>query len=491
MKRIVTTILMFLSILSYSQDTCVWTGDKSNRWTHSKNWENRTTPSSSSVIIITGSGYFPRISSGTFNTIIFNEDSKGIIRQYNTITVNKIIMLADDIIGDLDFGTSAVLNCDTFIIGKRFKTGYWDQFSMPFEIHADNIGNKLYLYDDDLIVDNWAQGWKITHDTLIPGLGYDYKNSSSVQDYMFSGDVEFIDYTLITKYNNAGDTSIHEGWNLLGNPYLCHLDWDQVTFNNTERALYIWDAAESRYATYVDGVSINGGSRYLPPTYGFWIKALPGGGDISFTTDAMTFPAESMLKSSSSVLKLSVEYSWLKSECAVKLNYNATEGFDPEYDARLKSNMLSIYYKHDTIKLGVNSISDFDSIPIEISCNFSNELKVTIEEMSGFGDLSILGEQIYEGYQFTFPLHNKGTFYIKKYTAPIIEDPVIEDSVVIDDPVDTTEIIVTYAELYRYTDHLLMVCDIMGRRVNLNGSTRPGMYLFIYADKVKKIILIN
>jgi len=81
------------------------------------------------------------------------------------------------------------------------------------------------------------------------------------------------------------------GWNLIGNPYTCGLDWTGVTKTNVNDAFYIWDAATSTYKYYVNGVSAPTGtyagsalaSGVIPPMQAFWVQATASGASVVST----------------------------------------------------------------------------------------------------------------------------------------------------------------------------------------------------------------
>jgi hypothetical protein len=70
-------------------------------------------------------------------------------------------------------------------------------------------------------------------------------------------------------------TSVTDGWNLLGNPFACGLDFTQVERMGVDAAYSVWDPALNAglggYAYY----SPSGGSLgpVIPPMQGFWVRA--------------------------------------------------------------------------------------------------------------------------------------------------------------------------------------------------------------------------
>ncbi|MBT4360857.1 MAG: DUF2341 domain-containing protein [Candidatus Marinimicrobia bacterium] len=75
-------------------------------------------------------------------------------------------------------------------------------------------------------------------------------------------------------YTAAADT----GWNLVGNPFMATIDWDDVgwTKTNMDNVIYVWDHAansgEGAYLTW-NGTAGSLGSGLISPFQGFWVKA--------------------------------------------------------------------------------------------------------------------------------------------------------------------------------------------------------------------------
>lgn len=90
----------------------------------------------------------------------------------------------------------------------------------------------------------------------------------------FDGNGTLVDFGIT--YTASADT----GWNLVGNPFLATIDWDDNanwTKTNVESTIYIWDPAanggDGEYLTWngVSGTLPTGG--LIAPFQGFWVKA--------------------------------------------------------------------------------------------------------------------------------------------------------------------------------------------------------------------------
>jgi hypothetical protein len=79
------------------------------------------------------------------------------------------------------------------------------------------------------------------------------------------------DIDLNVTYTAAADT----GWNLVGNPYLATIDWDNTSGwsrTNMDGSIYIWDAQDAEFKTW-NGSTGSLGNGLIKPFQGFWVKA--------------------------------------------------------------------------------------------------------------------------------------------------------------------------------------------------------------------------
>jgi hypothetical protein len=138
-------------------------------------------------------------------------------------------------------------------------------------------------------------------------------------------------------------TSAGSGWNLIGNPYTCGWDWDQVSKTNLNGTFYIYDFGTSSFKYYTSGGTGSGiSSSIIPPMQGIWVQTTGSGASISSTMSASGAlscggsPQGSFFKSASPVYQFQLKNSNLPSDTSVAFIMDvsgATVGFDGAYDA--------------------------------------------------------------------------------------------------------------------------------------------------------------
>lgn len=132
-----------------------------------------------------------------------------------------------------------------------------------------------------------------------------------------------------------------QGWNLVGNPYPSGLDWDAPsgwTKTNINNAIYRWNPSALTYASYVNGVGANGGTRYIAPQQGFFVVANAPGAALGFSNPArVVTPAAFFKTSDESISLVRMEISNGSQdrvdETVIRIDNDATEAFDGDFDA--------------------------------------------------------------------------------------------------------------------------------------------------------------
>lgn len=164
----------------------------------------------------------------------------------------------------------------------------------------------------------------------------------------------------LTYTPSAGPTE--DGWNMLSNPYPSTIDWDAAgwTRTNTDQVLYIWNPALNQYATYVGGVGTNGGSRYIPSSQAYWVRAIAAAPSVSLTENVKSAQDTLYMRSAAPnlpyLLKLHLTASNGTDETVVRFNGSGSDFFDVGYDAyKLASSDTNAPYMATTL----DSVEDY------------------------------------------------------------------------------------------------------------------------------------
>jgi hypothetical protein len=185
------------------------------------------------------------------------------------------------------FGTSPV---------NGFTLGSFDQAGNNF--HPSTFdpsslnSSSLYLYNNVEVGGNSDEfGWIRSNNpsqTVTAGKGVRVWAKSSFingQGFMeFSGTPNTGSVNYGVSQCNSGcsypSNGAVNGWNFLGNPYPCPIDWNAATgwtkSNILSNAIYIWNGAAEVYSTYDGAAGTNGGSRYIGAGQAFFVNAGAG-----------------------------------------------------------------------------------------------------------------------------------------------------------------------------------------------------------------------
>lgn len=201
-------------------------------------------------------------------------------------------------------------------------------------------------------------------------------------------------------YTN-NDLSTEVGWNLLANPYPSTIDWDAVGWTkiNMDPALYMFDGASEQYSSYVGGIGVNGGSRYIPSSHGFLVQAYGSGASLAFGEGVKSAADPAFMKintaQSDPLIKLKVTGAAGSDETVVRLNNSATQNYDMGLDASKLINYASwapvIASVAGTRDMAINSVampSQDLTIPIRVVVWSSGTYTITKESISALPALS-------------------------------------------------------------------------------------------------------
>ena len=211
-------------------------------------------------------------------SLIHNDDN--VVAKVNCYIDNSSV--TRDWSSDWHFISSPMANhtIENFIpAGENYDFYSWSEFNSSwYNQKKDNsMTNEFYT-------DNGTE--------FIEGRGYlvAYENEGYKK---FSGVLnnDEVTYHLSSSYGGEFVVEKYAGFNLVGNPYPSYIDWELEgwTRDNLQlQTVWIYDDDVNNYMTYtLGGVGTNGGSQYIAPCQGFFIKALTEG-DFIMTNDIRT-----------------------------------------------------------------------------------------------------------------------------------------------------------------------------------------------------------
>ncbi len=372
-----------------------WNGSVSEEWNNVNNWSNNRIPDKYTIVNIPASvSKNPVVTStSSCKEITIGKGQVLKIQTSGSLTVygNCNIETDNTVYGSiLDYGTITVygkLNIKRYIPAKG-----WYYFSSPVQgFAAGKINNTVYAYNEPLASNDWSKGWQKTSADMERVKGYDvyFAKADSV---LFSGTMNSGTQQITLTNTDGKEIAEHEGWNLVGNPYAAAIDWDAPsgwTKENIENAIYIWDEAQGNFRTYVNGVSTNGGSRYIPPMQGFFVKvSAPGNARLAMTSDIKTTEGISRTKKTiqgNTGIKLALIQNGYTDETVIAFREEATREFDGRFDAYKKftdnTNVPQVYtLSVNKEQLAINSVAlndEYLQIPVEIKAVFQGTLKLS------------------------------------------------------------------------------------------------------------------
>lgn len=228
---------------------------------------------------------------------------------------------------------------------------------------------------------------------------------------------------------NTASGGSGSGWNLIGNPYTCGLDWTSVTKTNVNNAYYVWDASNGTYQ-YYSGSALSGTylaassilSGVIPPMQAFWVQATASGGSI-----VSTMANDGTVSSSPTFYKTSPDNLILYAEDlndpslsdAMWITHAAgyTNNFEGDLDAWKRSNyggQANIYSYHDGEKMAINALdlSATTSIPVGVKgSEIGKKYRLVLEQLVNNQPYqAVLEDRLWnsftditsEGYVFTY-----------------------------------------------------------------------------------------
>lgn len=308
------------------------------------------------------------------------------------------------------------------VTGKTY-TDWTDDFP----VYGYNVP---YGYSTSYYVNEAKPGVSDSGWTSIPSSSYAITPGRGFANYIYNdnlplvvdvtGPVDLNNINFNITYNNLLNI-LHDGWNLVGNPYPSVLDWSNAsgwTKTNMDDAVYIWRPDIQQYASYVNNVGTNGGTQYIAPSQAFFVKANTLSPSLIVNRNATSISNAVFFKTTEEEIdqKLRIILDNGADETYICLNNNATELFDDAYDAyKIKSTVPGIpmlaTINSEALKFSINSVNidSTISIPVLLSVasnsnrtfhikgieKFSNNICVMLEDLELDSVIDLRTDSIY------------------------------------------------------------------------------------------------
>jgi hypothetical protein len=327
----------------------------------------------------------------------------------------------------------------------------------------------------------------------------------------------------VTYTSNSDADTAAAGWNFIGNPYACAIDWNAAsgwTKTNVADGIYVWDALNQRYTTFVDGVGTHGGTGRIASGQAFWVRSRAVGPVLTATEQVKTTTATTFLKSQSisveNVMHVEIQDGTDKSDLAIRFKEGASPNFESDYDSYYWGGSYPVnlcsYDENDTY-YSVNTLPEdhSDDIPLWVQhpskervfhLNFSG-LSSFVDQPNLYLTDLYLGErvEIYEGmtYEFEYegsPASNGSSRFVIKRRPSVIsggsEIIEFEEIQVIPNPVNSGDQVQLYlpnifddaeVKIFNMSGQLIesIALDMGTTNLSLDGL-RKGLYLLTVTD---------
>ena len=421
-----TSVIPVGSLVSESN----WTGAVNSNWAEPLNWAGEVLPTVNSNISVLSSSHNPSVTGiancenlyinqgtilvvkpGAFIDISGNLSviGNGKLLMQNTVSEKSSLLFNGNVSGKIQVEYPV-------LAGKN------DLISSPVSNAVSGTFLNMYLRTYDESASQWGSYIVPTEDQLVVMQGYELFSAYN-ETRVFEGTPNNVSKTF--EISNSGN-----GLNLTGNPFPSYIDWENNDNSAWQRnavaaAIYYPDPSGSgNFAVYMpggdDAVSLNNGSRYIPPMQGFFVKAAqPGNLTVNEKSCVRNFTDSKVALKNNSVKFNLKDSDGISDEVMFRVNANSTFGFDDNLDAlKLQGNVntTSLYFgSDDELKYAINTIPTVNSsleIPLDIvsvksgmlnisasgSFNFEYRYPVILEDMELGLFIDLRADSVYSFY---------------------------------------------------------------------------------------------
>ncbi len=428
-----------------------WTGAyNTTAWETPGNWNYNSVPTSSAIVTIPNVTYKPIVNEDVLTPAVVNSIT---IEASSSLTINpgKALTISGALtnngtlnLNSTSAGTASLKlgsytgsgteNIQLYLTGDGNGTLY-HYISPPVASASTSLFSNVSVrnvtaYYENLITTDMNNGWvnyegyhyntmsdpdawdatpsQSSWPSLLAGHGYNYYSTSN-RTFTFSGAINTGDKDLTILYKSAGGTEYpgSQGFNLLGNPFTCAIDWDLVTADASNSG--IWSNVGQTVYFRKNGVVYyyNNGTTlpdeptdpgYIPPMQGFFVKASASGETLTIPSAAKVHTVNERYKGSTASfpqVRLLIEGSGSSDATVVRFDEKATLAFDNIFDAYkfypsaglsgIASVLEATNFAINTIPLPESSVT----IPLTVVTPSMGSFTVSASDLSGLSGYNV------------------------------------------------------------------------------------------------------
>ncbi len=321
-----------------------WIGSENEQWSNSDNWTNGAPSSEQSLGFYNSDNGkdFSINTALTYNNLYISNVNSLTLNTSTQLTLNgnlynlAEINIKSDASGDASLIIKGLnVSSGTFNSERYLTAGQWHLVSSPLTAGTAGVFHGIWLRPYDESTNSFGE-YIVPDETPMPaGQGFSVW-APTAQTRTFTGTINSGSIGPLSA-QLTGSASANTGWNLMGNPYTSAIDWDAAsgwTRTNIADAVYVWN--NNQYASYVGGIGVNGGSRYVAPGQGFFVQATATGANISMNSGVQVHNSGTFLKNTeepANTIRINVSSNGYSDEAVIVLRESDSYAFDPQTDA--------------------------------------------------------------------------------------------------------------------------------------------------------------
>ena len=362
----------------------------SGTWGTATNWSLGVVPNSyHNVTVDDAKGIVTIAADATANDVTIADGGQLTHNASTTLTVGGdfLIQSGGSYIQNGTLNVTGTTNAERYIAAANWSVNLdgWHLLSSPVVNQAisgtftpSGAGNDYDFYRWNETTFMWENQKVHFFSPFVVGKGYlvAYENTDTK---VFSGTFNTADvnWNNLTR-TNPGDSM---GWNLIGNPYPCAIEWGDWSLNNIAALAKVWDEASSAY------IDINP-TGIVPAMNGLMVQVTAVGvGSLIIPKADRTHSTTGWYKSENQRILLvarDLDYGELAQQSVVRFNDAATVGYDSEFDCYFLYGYAPGFYSVAEGKhLSTNTLPEWSTelvVPFMFEKNGSSNFMIELAE---------------------------------------------------------------------------------------------------------------